>query len=87
MDDDEFCREGARDDAGDTARGTAMVFSWSMEEANVRHLSFSVVPVAVVLAFEEEVKAEEEDTQDVSDRGDFLPMARGPRTTAILVDW
>ena len=61
-----------------------------MVEANARHLS-SVVPVAVVLAFEDrEVDVEEEDTcthdGNVSDRGDFLPMARGPRTTAMLVD-
>ena len=90
IDDEEFCLEGARDDAGDTVRGTAMVFSWSMEEANARHLSsvvlLALAVVVVVLTFDDE--AEAEDTQEVSDRGDFLPMARGPRTTAMLVeDW
>ncbi len=83
IDEEEFCLEGARDDAGDTVRGTAMVFSWSMEEANARHLS-SVVLLALEVVDDE--AEEEEDTQDVSDRGVFLPMARGPRTTAMLVD-
>ena len=87
IDDDEFCLEGARDDAGDTVRGTAMVFSWSMAETNARHLSSAVlllleVGLGAVLASD----VEEEDAHDVSDRGDFLPMARGPRTAATLVD-